>query len=258
MWRRLLTLSAVMLVGITLPVSAHASSSTRFDWTGVVGDMQPRSSTVTLYVGAVAETILWTPSTQITGGTLAALTPGTIVEVPGQLTSSANVATAIRILREATSTSKAKAATLTGSVMRVASSGVWIALFTASGRVDVTTQAPNGLTPTIIPGQVVTFKGVQLGSAFSASDASFLPVPPALRLKSKPAGSKTTLVAVAVAGQRDLWEIWTATGFIAVTLDPATIATGPLITVGQKLTITGIATGSQLWATSVATASSDN
>jgi hypothetical protein len=52
--------------------------------------------------------------------------------------------------------------------------------------------------------------------------------------------------------------MWTANGFIAVTLDAVASLSAPSLVVGQKVNVTGIATGSQLWATSVATAPSDN
>ena len=258
MWRRLISLSALLLAGIVVPVSAHAAQSTRFEWTGVVGDMQPKSSTVTLYVGGVAETILWTPSTQISGGTLAMLTPGTLVDVPGQYTSSAKVATSIRILRGGPSSAKAKTSTASGAIVRVANAGAWITLVTASGRLDVTTQSPPGVVPALVVGQVISVKGTQIGSSMSASDTSSLPVPTPQRLKVKPVGTKATVTAVVVAGQRELWEMWTANGFIAVTLDAVAILSAPSLVVGQKVNVTGIATGSQLWATSVATAPSDN
>ena len=258
MWRRLISLTAVVLAGVVAPLAAQAAQPTRFDWTGVVGDMQPKSSTVTVYVGSVAETILWTPSTQISGGTLAMLTPGTIVEIPGQFTSSANVATSIRILRAVSSTARAKAASISGAIVRSASGGAWITLVTASGRVDATTQSPAGVVPTLAVGQVVSVKGTQIGSSLSVSDTTIVPAPAPLRLKAKPLGSKSTLTAVVVAGQKDLWEMWTATGFVSVTLDPTVSITATTLIAGAKVNVTGIATGSQLWATSVAMASSDN
>jgi len=258
MWRRLISLSAVVLAGVVTPLAAQAAQPTRFDWTGVVGDMQPKSSTVTVYVGSVAETILWTPSTQISGGTLAMLTPGTIVEIPGQFTSSANVATSIRILRAVSSTAKTKSTSVSGAIVRSASGGAWITVVTAAGRVDATTQTPAGVVPTLAVGQVVSLKGMQIGSSLSVSDASILPVPAPQRLKAKPLGNKSTVTAVVVAGQKDLWEMWTATGFVSVTLDPTVNITPTTLVAGVKVNVTGIATGSQLWATSVATASSDS
>jgi hypothetical protein len=211
-----------------------------------------------VYVGAVAETVLWTPSTQISGGTLAMLTPGTIVDIPGQFTSSANVATSIRILHAPSSSVKAKSTSVSGVIVRSASGGAWITLVTASGRVDATTQSPAGAVPTLAVGEVVSVKGTQIGSSLSVGDTTLVPAPAPLRLRAKPTGSKSTVTAVVVSGQKDLWEMWTANGYVAVTCDAAMGLTSSSFTAGQKLTVTGIATGSQLWATSVATAPSDN